>query len=448
MTYNGRMGRRKKVIGATVGLTVVLGMVFGISSWREEQRYQETLRELRALGATTNRNDVDKQGKSLGESDGSFEAALAAYKAIPGASDYAVNMRGWVPAAGPGDAKRARQVLEDLLPLVQTAASGSRLDTGNWRLQSEFSEERPAAAKAFAGMMVGETKLASLRGDAEAALTALGASNDIAVLLSQNPGHFDMLVAMGCQGLYWTAANAYLDRFSGDLKALEGLEYHLANRKRLQPVDYGFKGELGFVLDGLERPQAITNAIKNAETYSGVPTKAQDKILNAFMGAASVKTATKRKLAKHFTDALVILENEPKLLDQLVKVKNLDSAMDSDRSLSGKAVNLVWGGFTPTLEVQMTVIARGRVLRMAAHCLAERAKTGKLPSKLPSLGEDSIDPFTGHPLTFISTQNSFKVYSIGKNLINDGGHRRGLTGEDIVYEFVASSMPRLAATAP
>ena len=72
-----------------------------------------------------------------------------------------------------------------------------------------------------------------------------------------------------------------------------------------------------------------------------------------------------------------------------------------------------------------------------------------MPSTLPDLGEASIDPFTGEKLIYMQlAPDAFKVYSVGKNLLDDGGHRRGFGGEDIVFEFVPSTNKIIATRTP
>jgi tetratricopeptide (TPR) repeat protein len=445
VAYNGRMARRKKVIGTAVFLIGALGLGLGFTTWKAQKEYQEILGELRALGAATNGRELTEMGMKLGQSDDSFDKAIAAYRETPGADQYAMNIRGWVAANGPSEAKRAQQALMNVIPLVRRAADSPRLDTGVWRREPDLSDSKLYAVKAFAGIMAGESKLACLRGDYKAALAALDAANSISVLTSENPTQLEALLAIGCQGMHWAAGNDYLIQFSEDIDALQAFEKYFASRRQVQPIAYSLKGELGYMLDGFDQPGAVSEAIKRSRAQSGMPPKAEEKVIEAFMGLPSVRATAKRKIATQFRDALTILRDESETHLQLEKLTALDSEMDSDKSLSGKVANLLWDGFETPFGVSIRSLANGRILRVSANCLAQRARSGKLPAELPTLGQDSLDPFTGKPLLYIIEGDSFKVYSVGQNLVDDGGLRD--RSADIVFEFVPKGQKMIAATA-
>jgi hypothetical protein len=87
----------------------------------------------------------------------------------------------------------------------------------------------------------------------------------------------------------------------------------------------------------------------------------------------------------------------------------------------------VWGG----------QIAKRRIMLTAARLMIEQAKTGKLPTVLPAIGQDAIDPFTGRDLILKPTKSGFKLYSVGPDRKDDGGKSRSWSAPsfDVVYEF-------------
>lgn len=63
-----------------------------------------------------------------------------------------------------------------------------------------------------------------------------------------------------------------------------------------------------------------------------------------------------------------------------------------------------------------------RATQLAAEILAYRQRTGSLPTALDELGDEArIDPFIGEPFHYQPDGETFRLYSIGPDLNNDGG---------------------------
>ena len=77
---------------------------------------------------------------------------------------------------------------------------------------------------------------------------------------------------------------------------------------------------------------------------------------------------------------------------------------------------------------------------MYASVLIEKLMNGAIPSELPAKGDTSLDPFSKLPFGYRKTLDGFLVYSIGENLVDDGGTSRPPGGEqgpppDIVLRY-------------
>ena len=82
-------------------------------------------------------------------------------------------------------------------------------------------------------------------------------------------------------------------------------------------------------------------------------------------------------------------------------------------------------------------LARRRLLRAALAIAQWQLDRGSLPSSLPLGGEDSIDPFGGKPLKYKKQGKGFIVYSIGRDMVDDGGkkHNSASNTWDLVMDF-------------
>ena len=84
----------------------------------------------------------------------------------------------------------------------------------------------------------------------------------------------------------------------------------------------------------------------------------------------------------------------------------------------------------PALSRCAQVAARGdatrRVARLALAALRYRARHNRLPDRLDDLAGEFIlsvpnDPFDGKPMKLKQTGNGVVIYSIGPDMVDDGG---------------------------
>jgi hypothetical protein len=116
--------------------------------------------------------------------------------------------------------------------------------------------------------------------------------------------------------------------------------------------------------------------------------------------------------------------------------KKAYSEIDDDHSLANILARVVF----PRLdELPMFVAhlkARRDVSATALKLLQERLRTGRFPDTLPSYGPIAIDIFDGRPLRYSRIGAGFKLYSIGRDLQDNGGVKpNGKQKGDIVLSF-------------
>ncbi len=84
----------------------------------------------------------------------------------------------------------------------------------------------------------------------------------------------------------------------------------------------------------------------------------------------------------------------------------------------------------------VSMSATARVTRAGLAAMRAAAEGGSDPESLDALNvPDLVDPFNGKPLQYRKTDSGFVVYSIGENLVDDGGTTSEKNREgDIVWE--------------
>ncbi len=83
--------------------------------------------------------------------------------------------------------------------------------------------------------------------------------------------------------------------------------------------------------------------------------------------------------------------------------------------------------FSRVVEIHASCIARLRCTQIALAASRFRRDKGRLPDSPEDLVPDylksaPLDPFTNKQLKIVQTEHGFKIYSIGKDLIDDGGN--------------------------
>jgi hypothetical protein len=130
-------------------------------------------------------------------------------------------------------------------------------------------------------------------------------------------------------------------------------------------------------------------------------------------------------LLTRFDDRLVYLS----LFDQVAKDSNrpFDAKLRSELAAMGATGGVFSNLILPALENGRESLARTqakqRILRVL-NLLVQRDPTGKNGLTIEQLGlpvEATVDPFDGKPLRIKHTGAGWLVYSVGKNLQDDGG---------------------------
>ncbi|MGV3616664.1 MAG: hypothetical protein ACO1SV_15155 [Fimbriimonas sp.] len=94
-------------------------------------------------------------------------------------------------------------------------------------------------------------------------------------------------------------------------------------------------------------------------------------------------------------------------------------------------------GYRSILSSLKDVVTRRRLAKCATAILAE-VRQGKIPDRLPDLGDDSIDPHNGKPFHYRREVERLVVYSVGRDTLDDKGlerppRRLGVQTRDVVF---------------
>jgi hypothetical protein len=91
----------------------------------------------------------------------------------------------------------------------------------------------------------------------------------------------------------------------------------------------------------------------------------------------------------------------------------------------------------------VSMVAQSRVIRLGLDVLRYREQQGHYPPDLAAIKRDGlVDPFSGKALIYHADPDGFTVYSVGVNLVDDGGMKgRDWKSGDLVWRYTEKKGP-------
>lgn len=126
----------------------------------------------------------------------------------------------------------------------------------------------------------------------------------------------------------------------------------------------------------------------------------------------------------------------------------IDAALTAMEDEAGDAP--IYGGYAKgyrSILSSLKDIVTRRRLAKTALAIIDRLRRGEIPTEVPDLGEDSIDPHSGKRLRLRRTDDRLIVYSLGRDNLDDEGRERpplriGVQTRDVVFAIPLSSNQR------
>ncbi len=190
----------------------------------------------------------------------------------------------------------------------------------------------------------------------------------------------------------------------------------IADKQRLSGISYGFTGELCNAINQFEDITTSNNLISNEPFL-------QRLFYSAYRSVGLIES-----------DGIIYLNILEKYIEagKLPLEKRLDAnkQIQAERNnISSIHVLLKWGvgpNYTKFFSDELVSISRLRTAQTVLAVQRYRLKYSKLPDKLSNLVPEflksvPLDPFDGKELRYKKLDSGFVIYSIGEDLIDDGG---------------------------
>jgi hypothetical protein len=262
-----------------------------------------------------------------------------------------------------------------------------------------------------------EAVLYAEKGDSKSAIRSIKSCFGIARSLATEPVTISQLVRSACQNLAATTIEYCVNRIKFTDEQLLELIESVQNSENISDMTCAFVGERCIGISFFNAPGSV-----DPDLIGGIPFRP----ILAFYRAIGMSDS----------DAIIYLD----LMEGYINSSQLPyhkrqaavNAIDARIQKTSKA-HVLLHAIMPALARITTIdtrnIAQLRTARVGLAIEHYRLAAGKLPDKLSDLVPDYLDsvprdPFDGNELQYKKLKIGFVVYSIGEDLIDDGGKEK------------------------
>ena len=365
-----------------------------------------------------------------------------------------------VGAYSPAELKAMAGAIKGLEPALRLVVREQRPD---FRYPRDWSQHpfaiglEDVSYKTLAKDLCRRASLHAEAGDAQGALDSLNCAYQLADDCATAPFLIETLVSDAISQVSNAEAESLLGRENGNPAFLAGLDQILREHSRLPDPRDTYSGELPLALFSASYLNVFNDAefadddqANGENSDSFMPPKATwiENLRNSFPG---VQAEVKAKLIEGWVTGWSRFPADRSDWNGADSALNLMiDAVSNDKSVFNRAAQMTLPGMGNTGETLLGVEAANRMLRCSVRLFQLRNATGRLPSTLPtSLGTTAVDPFDGKLLRYRPSGKLFKIYSVGRDRVDDGGIAR-IPGQfsEHVDEVVDFGHPRPEAARP
>ncbi len=338
-----------------------------------------------------------------------------------------------------------------LVKLGPMLALATQLDTHpHCDFERDWSQGQYLRFSEFPGMrslekdLVLQADTQDLHGDSAGAMKSLGYAERVAVDAGADPTLISMLVRLAGKSIVNREYQTLISRHSRDTAYLDSISKRVQASSALPDIKFYCRGE---VVLGISAIRSLTD-LRPFRSYAGDSDSESEtgssesgaSFQRAFFQSHLVQNTLSTKLLAAWEVAWSKFPKDTEDWDAYLRALSaMEVSIDKDTSLSNAFNRILFPIFDQASLAVGKLQAQNRMLLTSIEVLKIRNATGKLPVVTPSrLGPLRLDPFDGNPLRYVRMGSGFKLYSIGTDRKDDGGHPRtpgdpdGTSVDDVV----------------
>lgn len=342
-------------------------------------------------------------------------AALLYYQAFLTLADLDKAAMDHIAEVAGGDVSPDEKVREDIgkcRAAIGFAEAARPLKVCNWgfRYSQGFEALMPQLAQSrfLARVLIADARIRAADGDYRMALDRCLMVNSFARHVGDDT-LVAYLVSVAVRRMGYQCMEDLIGRAAGDAELLQWLKNELATLENDPPFPItALKTEREITLDTL----TMANIEKLVKALAGSDEGNSAKI------AAEANEQTLAKARQEYSDymssALTVLRAAVPYEQAHQRLSQLAKRSDANDATSKAVVNALTPALVRVLTVKTTQQAHANAAQAAVEICLHRARTGKLPDKLPS-GLPK-DPFSDRDFQYERTDNGFLLRCQGKDL--------------------------------
>lgn len=333
------------------------------------------------------------------------------------------------------------------LRLAHLAAERPRLDFArDWDLGPNLLLPEGARFKLFAKLLVARAEGRAVRGDDAGALADLEDARRLAALIGNEPVLISALVSVACDRIATAGAGRCLVTAAGDAGRLARYRRWLAAPASLPDLNRAFRGEVYLILvaaRNLDRFGMGRGLLPAAdfEVFAGEP---EEGVVDPFpvMRHEGLPTNTRSKayMARCLQMFTELSRATHRLTDDMEAVgRHADAILtrhSESKGLSYRGSDVLFPVFSQFGRSNRVAGASRAIVLAFADALLQHAETGRWPTST-----SVRDPLGTAKLRIRFDGKRFRVWSVGRNGVNDGGLSRqeaydaGKTSDDEIAAY-------------
>lgn len=286
-----------------------------------------------------------------------------------------------------------------------------RYEMGASLLLPEFAQAKDAAR-----LLRTRAYLEARTGKVELALEDLAAIERIGHHMGQTPMLIAALVQFALDGIAQAEFTDVLQTCSHDASMLVKANKVLAEFGPPPDLRYAFRGEVAM-------GRIMIQSVKSTNDIAALGDGRNDS--PDIPLPASMRDGSEANMLAAWRQIYTEMPNDQRDWRGMRKLfKKVNDRMETDQSLANKLALVVFPSLDGTALALASHHARQNLSATTIRLLQDRLRSGSFPSALPNYGPLSIDPFDGKPLRYRHEGTGFVLYSIDRDLEDNGGRKK------------------------
>jgi hypothetical protein len=300
-----------------------------------------------------------------------------------------------------------------------------------------FLLEFPEAAqtRTFARIFSEHARRQSEKGDWKGALRSAERAQKVGRHLAQNPTLISMLVETATEAIAIRTIRDVVEHHAHRPEVRVAARQSLERFGPLPDLKNAIGGEVVMGRAGIH--QLGSESISLSQLTGGERERAHP-VERMVLGNRTVRNAVDRKFVEAYRYLWERTPDDPAAWAATREAAvQLEKIVEDDPAPAGVLNQILMPVLSGVPDAVGNLQTHRRLLLTWMSILDSRRTSGSFPEELPSLGDTSLDPFTGEPFRYRLMPQGFVLYSVGRDRVDNGGVPVGGSSResDVIYQF-------------